>query len=59
MASIFAFHRDIAVVGGSGGAIGGDVASRGYHHAMNINNVKMSDLLAFLVMLLFPLFAFT
>ena len=59
MASLFTCHGSIAVVGGSGGAIGGGCSVMGISSRGDINNVKMSDLLAFFVMLLFPLFVFT
>ena len=70
MASSFACRGGIAVVGGSSGAIGGNVATRGCELELwlviepsgisalvNVNNVKISDLLAFVVMLSVPLFA--
>ena len=70
MARIFACRRGIAVVGGSAGAIGENVATRncelelwlmmepsGISALGNVNNVKISDLLAFVVMLSVPLFA--
>ena len=62
----------IAVVNGSNRAIGENVASKdcvlelwlmtepsGISSLGNLNNVKISDLPAFVVMLLFPLFVLT
>ena len=69
MANIFTCCRGIAVVSGSDRAIGENAATRNCVHELwlmmkpseisalaNVNNVKISDLLAFAVMVLFPLF---
>ena len=72
MADIFTCRGGIVVVGRSGGAIRENVATRscvlelclmmepsGISACGDINNVKISDLLAIVVTLLFPLFVLT
>ena len=69
MTNIFTCRRGIVVVNGSNRAIGENVATRNCVLELwlmmerseisalgNVNNVKISDLLSFVVMLLFPLF---